>query len=158
MDRYLSEADTLPKAKFGERSDQRLFKEVIIHLDFKGAPPKFGFLKDLIRFIATKFDKVVTGILFEFEDTFPYEGNLKPLMGSTVYTKEQIRELIELMNYHNLTMIPLIQTFGHLEFALKRDRFSHLREQPDNFSSLCPLNEESIELVCSMIDQHMELL
>jgi hexosaminidase len=57
-----------------------------------------------------------------------------------------------------LKLIPLVQTFGHLEFALKRDRFSHLREQFDNYSSLCPLNNESIELVLSMINQHFDLI
>lgn len=41
---------------------------------------------------------------------------------------------------------------------MKRERFSHLRENPENFSSLCPLNIESIEFVCAMIDQHMNLL
>lgn len=62
------------------------------------------------------------------------------------------------MHKYNLKMIPLVQTFGHLEFVLKRDRYSHLRETPNNYTSVCPLNPESVELVCSMIDQHMELL
>lgn len=100
----------------------------------------------------------MTGLLIEFEDTFPYEGNLKPLRGVNFYTREQISELSFLMRTLNLKLIPLVQTFGHLEFVLKRDRFSHLREQSDNYSSLCPLNKESIELVSSMINQHMEIL
>ena len=59
------------------------------------------------------------------------------------------------MHKYNFKMIPLVQTFGHLEFVLKRDRYSHLRETPNNYTSVCPLNPESVELVCSMIDQHM---
>ena len=54
---------------------------------------------------------------------------------------------------HKLKLIPLIQTFGHLEFALKRDRFSSLREDPDSYQSLCPLNPSSKTLVRSMISQ-----
>jgi hexosaminidase len=67
-------------------------------------------------------------LLIEFEDTFPYEGNLKPLRGINFYTKDQISELVILMRNMKLKLIPLVQTFGHLEFVLKRDRFSHLRE------------------------------
>jgi len=33
--------------------DRYVFKEVVIHLDFKGAPPKFDFLINLIRFFAS---------------------------------------------------------------------------------------------------------
>jgi|LauGreDrversion4_2_1035121.scaffolds.fasta_scaffold58291_3 hexosaminidase len=111
-----------------ERAERRLFKEVVVHIDFKGAPPTFSFLKDFITYIGTKFEKVVTGILFEFEDTFPYDGNLKPLRGPNVYSVDQLKEVMELMRKHELKFIPLIQTFGHLEFVLKRERFSHLRE------------------------------
>jgi hexosaminidase len=67
-------------------------------------------------------------------------------------------EIATLMKKYNLKMVPLVQTFGHLEFVLKRERFSHLRESKDNYTSICPLNPESIELVCSMISQHMDIL
>jgi len=136
----------------GERPEKRIFKEVVVHLDFKGAPPTLPFLKDLIAFIGTKFEKLVTGILFEMEDCFPYDGNLRPLRGPNVYSPDDIAEVLDLMRKHDLKFIPLVQTFGHLEFALKRERFSHLRETANNFTSVCPLQEESLELVCSMID------
>ena len=53
-----------------------VFGEVLIHLDFKGAPPKFDFLVDLIKFISRKEEKIVTGFLIEFEDMLPFMGNL----------------------------------------------------------------------------------
>jgi hexosaminidase len=74
-----------------EREEKALFKEVLIHLDLKGAPPKFEFLLDIIRYVAKNYRGVVTGFLIEFEDTFPYEGNLKPLVGNFQYTKEQLK-------------------------------------------------------------------
>ena len=48
--------------------------------------------------------------------------------------------------------------FGHLEYVLKRNSFKHLREEPDNKSSLCPLNPESIELICELVDQTISIL
>lgn len=59
-----------------ERCDEKIFKEVIIHIDFKGAPPTFAFFKKFVSFIGEKYGKLVTGLLLEFEDTFPYEGYL----------------------------------------------------------------------------------
>ena len=67
-----------------------MFKEVIIHLDFKGAPPTISFLKLFIEFIGKRYKKLVTGILFEFEDTFPYDGNLKCLRGNNFYSKDEL--------------------------------------------------------------------
>lgn len=49
--------------------------------------------------------------------------------------------------------VPLVQTFGHLEYLLKRPKFKHLREQQSTTSSLCPLNEGSFETVMELIDQ-----
>ena len=57
------------------RQDKRLFEQILIHIDFKGAPPKFDFLMDFVKFFAT--NKVITGFLLEFEDTLPYKGNLE---------------------------------------------------------------------------------
>jgi hexosaminidase len=44
------------------------------------------------------------------------------------YSKEDIKQLIELANNYKFEVIPLIQTFGHLEFFLKLKQFRHLRE------------------------------
>lgn len=54
-------------------------------------------------------------------------------------------------------VIPLVQTFGHLEFVLKLEEFVHLREVPKYTQVLCPSNNQSIELVQEMIDQVMNL-
>ena len=74
--------------------DTKAFKELLIHLDFKGAPPTFSYLKSFIEFLGMKYTKLVTGIVFEFEDTFPYDGNLRPLRGINYYSKEQLREIV----------------------------------------------------------------
>jgi hypothetical protein len=57
-------------------TDQKLFKEIILHLDLKGAPPTFEFLIKYIIFLGKNYEGFITGLIFEFEDTFPYEGDL----------------------------------------------------------------------------------
>lgn len=53
--------------------------------------------------------------------------------------------------------MPLIQTFGHVEFALKLQKYQHLREVPDSPQSLCPSLNESIILIETMITQVVSL-
>lgn len=102
-----------------DRADEQIFKEVIIHLDFKGAPPTFEYLKDFINYFGKHYKGFVTGFLFEFEDTFPFEGVYKVARADNHYSTEQIKEIVELVKSLNLKIIPLVQTFGHLEYLLK---------------------------------------
>ena len=50
-------------------------------------------------------------------------------------------------------MIPLVQTFGHLEMALKLPEFRGLREVPYLPQAICPSQEGSWRLVTTIIDQ-----
>lgn len=52
-----------------------------------------------------------------------------------------------------LSVIPLIQTFGHMEFVLKQPGYAHLREVPGLPQSLCPSNNDSLAFLQTMIGQ-----
>lgn len=56
---------------------------------------------------------------------------------------------------HDLGMevIPLVQTFGHLEHVLKLPEWSGLRELPDFPQELCPSKSQSLTLVEEMLTQ-----
>lgn len=56
---------------------------------------------------------------------------------------------------HKLEIIPLVQTFGHLEYVLKLPQFSHLRENPGVPQALCPSRNDSFIIVQKLIDQAM---
>lgn len=58
---------------------------------------------------------------------------------------------------HNFEVIPLVQTFGHLEFALKLPEFRHLREVDDFPQAICPSRNESFAMVTQIIDQVMAM-
>ena len=64
---------------------------------------------------------------------------------------------MESAKLHQLEVIPLVQTFGHLEHVLKLEEFVHLREVLNNPSTLCPTKNESFDLIQMMIDQVMAL-
>ncbi|XP_075759657.1 hexosaminidase D isoform X2 [Pelodiscus sinensis] len=126
----------------------------LVHLDLKGAPPKVSYLAEifpLFRILGAN------GLLIEYEDMFPYEGELKPLRAKHAYSASEIKEILNLAKLHELEVIPLVQTFGHMEFVLKHQEFSHLREVEMFPNALNPHKEESLRLVSAMIDQVVTL-
>ncbi|XP_049817212.1 hexosaminidase D isoform X2 [Aethina tumida] len=130
----------------------------LVHLDLKGAPPKISYFEKLFPFIK---EIGATGILLEWEDTFPYTRDLLQIGGlsnsaqvhGAPYSLEEARQLIYLAADCGLTIIPLVQTFGHMEFVLKHDQWRALREVDAYPSSMCPSNSETMPLVRSLIKQ-----
>ena len=84
---------------------------------------------------------------------FPYDGILKAIAAKNAYTKSEIRELLHIADELKLTVIPLIQTFGHVEFALKHAKFANLREVPNSPQSLCPSRNISLDFISELIYQ-----
>ena len=130
------------------------FNERLVHLDLKGAPPRMQYLIQLLPLF-----KIMgaTGLLVEYEDTYPYVGDLQLLRGDDAYTEKEIVEFLKQADDSRLHVVPLVQTFGHLEFVLKHDKFKNLRATPDNPTSLCVMNKGSLPLVKDMISDIMRL-
>lgn len=126
----------------------------IVHLDLKGAPPKIGYYEKLLPLLK---DAGATGILLEYEDMFPYWGDLKILACADAYSREEVKYFQQLAYQNNLIVIPLVQTFGHLEFVLKHEKFSHLREMERYPNAICPSLPESMDLIKEMLIQVMQL-
>jgi len=62
-----------------------------------------------------------TGLLLEWEDTFPYNRELSPIGSngpSTLasgYTVQEARHILQIAGDCGLAVVPLVQTFGHME-------------------------------------------
>lgn len=123
----------------------------LVHLDLKGSQPKLAYLTELIPY----FKRIgATGVLIEYEDFYPYEHDLESIRNQNHYTKQEIVQIMNLLKNSNLDVIPLIQTYGHLEFVLKLKQFSYLREDKKHFQTISPCVEDSYEkLLFPMIDQ-----
>lgn len=126
----------------------------LVHLDLKGAPPKLSYYKWLFPLLS-KWG--ATGLLVEYEDMFPYSGQLSELAAPNAYSPDQVQQLLALAKQHNLEVIPLVQTFGHFEFVLKHDKFHHLREVEHCPMTVCPSHEGSLAIIQEMIDQVLKL-
>lgn len=67
-------------------------------------------------------ERGATGVLIEWEDTFPYSGRLASIgsqkTSTLAYTEAEIQRIHYLAQENKLSVIPLVQTFGHLEVSL----------------------------------------
>lgn len=124
----------------------------IVHLDLKGAPPRLAYYAEIFPLIR---ELGGTGLLIEYEDMFPYRR--VELTATNAYSKSDIATIQRLAAENDLIVIPLIQTFGHLEFVLKLRQFKHLREEPKYPQVICPSRNASLILLKEMIDDMLEL-
>ncbi|XP_015445194.1 hexosaminidase D isoform X4 [Pteropus alecto] len=130
------------------------FQMRLVHLDLKGAPPKVSYLSEIFPLFRALG---ANGLLIEYEDMFPYDGPLRLLRARHAYSPSEIKEILHLATLNELEVIPLVQTFGHMEFVLKHKALAHLREVALFPNTLNPHEAESLALVGAMIDQVMDL-
>uniref|UniRef100_A0A915C4Z2 Beta-N-acetylhexosaminidase n=1 Tax=Parascaris univalens TaxID=6257 RepID=A0A915C4Z2_PARUN len=101
------------------------YDNIIVHFDLKGAPPKVAYLKQVLELIK---HNGATGILIEWEDTFPFTGIFEDIRASNGYTMAEVKEMLSHAQKLELDIIPLVQTFGHLEWILKVAKFRKYRQ------------------------------
>ncbi|XP_062503824.1 hexosaminidase D-like [Corticium candelabrum] len=130
------------------------FRHRLVHIDLKGAPPKMSYLLQLLP----HFKQLgASGLLVEYEDMYPYEGELKVLQRKEAYKKEEVLEFIQRASALGLDIVPLVPTFGHLEFVLKQSKFKSIRALPDDLSALSATNKDSLDVVKKLIEDVMRL-
>nr|CAI5865720.1 unnamed protein product [Callosobruchus analis] len=128
--------------------------EKIVHLDLKGAPPKV-FYYDHFFSLISKLG--ATGILIEYEDMFPYQKKLANISALNAYTLSEVQTINDLAAKYDLKVIPLVQTFGHMEFILKLADYKKYREEPLIPQAVCPTSSETLPLIESMVEQIITL-
>lgn len=127
-----------------------------IHLDLKYHMPNKAYLRDWLKRLP---GYGINALLIEYEDAFPYRTY--PFLASPdAFTPAELREFLAAARGAGLTIIPLIQTYAHLEFALAHDELAHLREKPEILAKLCARKPEAApfvkELLAEVLAYHQE--
>ena len=130
----------------------------------RGQIPKVETIKKLIDDMA--YYKLNSLQLY-VEHVFPFKET-QGLMESCGYlTGQELREIGDYCRENFIDFIPSLSTFGHMYDTLEQPQYRHLRvlkdyEAEPNFwharmahHTINPLQEESLSLVKSMIDQYM---
>ena len=126
----------------------------IVHLDFKGLPLT---PHSLCARLQTLRDAGATALLLEWEDMLPFSDELADCASPHAYSVAEVAQVVQRAESLGLEVIPLVQTLGHLEFALKHERRAGLREDPHDFGTLCPASETAAALVESLLTQVLAL-
>ncbi len=127
-----------------------------MHIDFR---PKSYYFDYLLATIDRLAEMKYNCLLVEWENKFPFKRR-REVVHPEALTWEQIDALKARCARHGIAIMPLIQTFGHLQFALSVPQNARLREVADNSSEICPLKPDAVELVRDLvrdvIDGHPE--
>ena len=124
-----------------------------IQLDLKGIPPTFPRLMeivDLCAFLRINF------ILFEMEDMFPWRS-YPVLQSKNAYSEIQMKKFYKYCKKKDIQIIPLVQSYGHLENILTKKEFAKFRERKDDPSDTCPLKGGARDIILAMIKDVLKI-
>lgn len=96
----------------------------VIHFDMKSMIPTAEYMMTLVEEIA---ELGYTHLLMEFEDKFPFDS-FPAIVHKAAWSKEDFRKLNEKCRSLGLSIIPLLQCAGHLDYMLKHDEYKDLRD------------------------------
>lgn len=100
----------------------------------------------------------INTLIMEWEGSYPYSGEAV-ISNKYAYARDEIKAFIKYCDGLHIDVIPLQQTFGHVEYILRHYKYAALREDDKNFSQVCPseleLNRELFtKLIKDMISLH----
>ncbi|VDP57330.1 unnamed protein product [Heligmosomoides polygyrus] len=133
-----------------QRSEKYHYENVIVHFDLKGAPPTVDYFLVLLRLVQ---QAGATGVLIEWEDMFPWSGKLESVKSTNAYTIAEVRKILQTAKNLELEVIPLVQTFGHMEWILKYEEFRKYRESDSFPQVICLGNPEAVALAEEAVKQ-----
>lgn len=123
------------------------------HFDLRTIYPTFS---NMLRYVKDMAHYKINTLLIEYEDKFPFV-TIKELRHPKSLTVDEHQQLLTAAYENYIDIIPLQQTYGHLEYVLKHPSYINLREQENSVAELCPLNPRAKELICHLLEDIISL-
>lgn len=109
------------------------------HLDLRIQVMTMPALKELAQKLQTQG---INTLIMEWEATYPFEKH--PMISNRyAYSRSEVTSFISYCNSLGIDVIPLQQSFGHVEYILRNPRYTALREDQKDFSQVCPVENAS---------------
>lgn len=137
-----------------DSSNPKDFVVKAFHVDLRAEVMTLPALKDLAKQLAA-ID--VNTIVMEWEATYPYEKHAT-LSNKYSYSRDDIKSFINYCSSLEIDVIPLQNCFGHVEYILRHDRYSNLREDRKEVSQVCPMKEVEAKAIFTEIFTEMAAL
>ncbi|MBK1440889.1 family 20 glycosylhydrolase [Parapedobacter sp. ISTM3] len=146
----------------GASSSQATPKEVSddfeikgFHLDLRIQVMTPQALKSFAKELA---DFGINTLVMEWEGTYPFKKHAI-IANQYAYSREEVNDFIAYCDSLGISVIPLQQTLGHVEYILRHPRYSLLKEDRKDISQLCPMETDASkalfkELFADLADTH----
>ncbi len=94
-------------------------------------------MQALKNFIHHLSKQGINTLVMEWEATYPFQED--PLIPNRfAYTRQEVKDFIKYCQSLHIDVIPLQQSFGHVEYILRNYKYAQLREDDKDFSQVCP--------------------
>jgi hypothetical protein len=95
----------------------------------------------------------LNAVLMEYSNKFPYSGPFETIRDGTAFSEAEVRRFVQCCHDRCVEIIPLVQSFGHMEYLLNTEEYRYLREDPAFASQICPSRPESIAVTRGLLEQ-----
>lgn len=136
----------IPCAEYCDEPD---LKFRCYHIDLKKGS---GGIEDIKRTLRRLRSLRYNYALIEYENRIRLES-LPGVAADDAFTHDEVREIVRYAEENGIRVIPLLQSFGHLEYLLSNPAYRKYSESQTDFSQLCPLNEAAFELWKKVFDE-----
>ncbi|MFD2599430.1 family 20 glycosylhydrolase [Sphingobacterium corticis] len=125
------------------------------HLDLRIQVMKMPKLKAFVKDLSANG---INTLIMEWEGTYPFEKH-PVIQNQYAYSRQEIVDFVSYCETLGVDVIPLQQSFGHVEYILKNYRYRDLREDQQDFSQVNPIKEDLCrslfaDLFADMISTH----
>ncbi len=122
-------------------------------LNMRG-PLRYASVQELCHYIRSCGRAKLNTLMVEYDTRFNH-GKYQP-SNPWMLSEDDMKTLLACAAEEGISVIPLIQTCGHLSFLLSQPSLAQLREERDVYDQLCPLNPDSLSFVKELIDRYAE--
>lgn len=111
---------------------------------------------EVLMMIKWAAEAKINTLLMEYESRFPFKA-YPEARSPFAFTEEEVRLIVTTAEGYGMDVIPLTQTFGHLEHILRSPACTYIREQSDSYAQLCPLHDDAMSFIKGQLDEVIAL-
>ena len=122
------------------------------HIDLHNLTPTVAALEERLEVLA---GYKINTVLLTYGDKFHFRRH-PSVSHPGVLSASDVKRLNAVAADCCIDLVPVIQTLGHSANVLVQPRYAHLREREDVLTQFCPLNPDTLDLVCEFLDEAMD--